>query len=89
MTPLINNENCLRKQPTIVKGEYLGRFVNAWRQRCVAIYSHSTDPQKVVTVGTPFGGGPLVECIENRKDYEVTLKHIEVATSHGGVYIYE
>ena len=71
------------------KGKYLGRFINEWRQRTVAIYEHPTNAFKVITVGRPFDGGKAIECEEYRKDCTVLLQHIEDAAAQGRVHRYE
>lgn len=71
------------------KGEYIGRFINEWRRRNVAVYEHLTDPDKVVTIGYPFDGGAPIETVENRQDWTATIRKIQDATAHGRVYRYE
>ena len=45
-------------------------FTNGWRQRRVDILEHPSDSLKVVTVGTPIGGGQSVVCVEDRSAYD-------------------
>ena len=71
------------------KGEYIGKFINRWRQRTVLVYRHPSDATLLVTVGQPFGGGSVVECVESLADYSATLAKIADAETHGGVYRYE
>jgi hypothetical protein len=73
----------------MTRGEYIGRFVNRWRQRNVAIYEHPNNAELIITVGTPFDGGKVIECEEKKKDYAATLRRIELATEMGKVHIYE
>lgn len=75
---------------TTEHGKYLGRFVNAWRRRTVAIYEHATQPGMLVTVGRPFDGGDDVVCVEPRnQNWEDTLRLMEQAERHGKTYVYK
>lgn len=73
----------------IEKGKYIGRMVNKWRQRMVAVYEHPTDTTKLVTVGRPFDGSAPIECVENRTDWTATLAKMADAEQYGRVYTYE
>lgn len=68
------------------KGELLGCFNNKWRGRLVEIWSHKTDPAKVVTVGRTECHNEFV-CEENLCDYSATLERIKNAAP--GRYVYE
>ena len=69
-------------------GKYLGRFLNEWRRRDVAVYEHVDNPELLITVGWPMDGGEAVVCEERRSDWISTLKSIEDATAQGEIYIY-
>ena len=72
-----------------LRGKYLGRFINTWRSRTVAVYEHKNDPTKVITVGQPFDGSTPVVCIEDFDEgWKSTLSRIKDAESVGKVYNY-
>lgn len=62
------------------KPDSIGLLKNNWRQRFVHVYPGPT-PDKVVTIGIPFGGGgSYARAIEDRKDWErVIALYPEVA----------
>lgn len=72
-----------------LQGDYIGRFVNKWRGRTVAIYEHTKDPESVITVGRPFDGSDPVICAELKKDWAATLRRIKDADRSGRIYVYE
>ena len=53
----------------IPKTPPIGRLKNNWRRRHVLVYDHPDDPDKVISVGVPFDGGPDVVCEEPREAY--------------------
>jgi cephalosporin-C deacetylase-like acetyl esterase len=47
----------------------IGKLKNNWRERTVSVRQHPTDPQKVVSIGVPFGGGAPIVCEEGADGY--------------------
>lgn len=73
-----------------VVGEYIGRFINKWRGRNVAVYNHKTDPTKVVTYGRPIDGSTdPIRCVEPKANWESTIEKILDYDRMGKVYVYE
>jgi len=64
---------------------YLGRTVNNWRGRGVALYAHPSDQTALVSVGVTFNGLMTVVAVEPRSDWTTALDYIQ----HGKVYVSE
>jgi hypothetical protein len=89
LTDQQNKEYLKKLEP--VRGEYIGRFINEWRMRDVAVYEHKTDPSKIVSVGYGImknADAEPVVCIEDKKDWSSTIKYINDAKAEGRVYTY-
>lgn len=69
-----------------LRGEFLGVFINEWRQRTVSIFTHKNSPSCVITVGRPFDDSTEIVCVEQRSDYVQTFARIEAAKP--GTYVY-
>lgn len=71
------------------RGEYIGRFINKWRERTVAVYEHKYNPEMLITVGKSFDGTKTTICEEKKSEWVSCLAKIKNAADHGGTYVYE
>jgi hypothetical protein len=65
--------------------QYLGRTVDKWRGRNVALYQHPSESDSVVTVGVTFDNSMTVVCVDKKTDWTTALDYAE----HGKVYVSE
>lgn len=89
-TAIIGRVNVANNCPEVVKDEadckrlaYIGRTVNKWRGRTIALYQHPTLPDHVISVGRTFDGALVVIASELKSDWATALDYIE----HGQVYV--
>jgi hypothetical protein len=73
-TQTVNNTSWT---PDQIKGfGYIGRTVNKWRGRSVALYNHPSDPARVISIGVTFDGDVVVIADESRSDWCMALAAI-------------
>ena len=64
---------------------YVGRTVNKWRGRTVALYQSPHASDKVISVGLTFDGNTQVISEDDKADWRTALDYI----AQGQVYISE
>ena len=63
---LLRREDLVVMTPAETDTPVIGLLRNEWRRRHVTVLAHPSDPEKVISVGVPFGGGEPIVCEEPR-----------------------
>lgn len=55
--------------------QYLGRTINKWRGRTIALYQHPGQEAKVISWGRTFDGEMQVICTDDKSDWKSALDY--------------